>query len=224
MESLEISAKTAEEAIQLALEQLSAKREEVEVVVLKEGRSGVLGLGGEEATVRVTLLESAHEKEDDIANTARGILEKLLAGMGVSASVTLHIAPGVEGEAAPPITLDIEGDDLGILIGRRGQTLACLQYVVRLIVSHQTKRALPIIIDVENYRQRRYEALQNLARRIAEQVRDNDMPFALEPMPAYERRIMHITLVDHPKVTTRSIGEGEGRKVIIEPKGLHSMR
>ena len=219
MESLEVSAKSVEEAIQLALEQLGVSRKEVEVSVIKEGRSGILGLGGEEARVRVTLLVPT--SEDDIAQTAKEVLEKLLATMGVSASVVLHVEPSVEGEATAPITLNIEGDDLGILIGRLGQTLACLQYIVRLIVSHRMKMALPITIDVEGYKQRRYQSLQDLARRMAEQVKAENTPFTLKPMPAYERRIIHVTLVDHPDVTTHSIGEGEARKVVIEPKELH---
>ena len=156
----------------------------------------------------------------DIAEEAKCVLERLLAEMGVVASVTLQDKSPVEVEegAAAPIALDIKGDDLGILIGRRGQALSYLQYVVRLIVAHQTKTKVPIIIDVEGYKQRRYEALRALAIRLAEQVKVRGVPFSLEPMSAYERRIIHLTLAEHPDVTTQSIGEGEARKVVILPK------
>ncbi len=219
MENLEISAKTVEEATQQALEQLGVGREEVEVTVISEGKSGILGLGGEEAKISVRPLVPATVSESNVAETAKGILEALLAAMGVNASVMLRDKSLVEeGEETAPIAFDIEGDDLGILIGRRGQTLACLQYIVRLIVAHQLKTWVPIVIDVEEYKQRRNQALQALAYRMAERVKVSKMQFALEPMPAYERRIVHITLAEHPDVTTESIGEGEKRKVVILPK------
>ena len=157
------------------------------------------------------------EKENAVAEVAKDILEALLTMMGVTASIVPQASSIVESEeeATALIAFDIKGDDLGILIGRRGQTLACLQYIVRLIVGHRTKAWLPILIDVEGYKQRRYEALRTLALRIAEQVKAKGEPFTLEPMPAYERRIAHLTLADHPDVTTQSIGEGEARKVVI---------
>ena len=220
MESLEISGKTVEEAIQHALKQLGVSREEVEVTVIKKGRSGILGLGAEEARIRVRSLVKMSEEERDIAGVARGVLESLLTMMGVAASIVPQAKPFVGGEegATVPIALDIKGDDLGILIGRRGQTLSCLQYIVRLIVGHQTEAWVPIIVDVEGYKQRRYEALRALAWRIAEQVKAKGTPFTLEPMPAYERRIIHLALAGHHDVATQSIGEGEARKVVILPK------
>lgn len=218
MEAMEISAKTVEEAIQQALERLGVSREEVEVTVIQEGKAGILGLGGEEAKIRVTPLVPVPRKENDIAQRAKDVLEKLLASMGVVASVAVEVGPSEEGGTTGPITLDITGDDLGILIGRRGQTLASLQYIVRLILAHQTKTWLPVIIDVEGYKQRRYRSLQNLAWSLAEQVQTNKAPFTLESMPAYERRIIHLTLAEHARVTTYSIGIGEARKVVIAPK------
>ena len=220
MKSLEISGKTVEEAIQRALEQLNVSRERVEVTVVKEGKPGILGLGAEPAKIRVRSLVELPEKEGDIAEVVKRVLESLLTMMGVAASVVPQAKPFVEGEegVTAPITFDIKGEDLGILIGRRGQTLSCLQYIVRLIVGHQTEAWVPIIIDVEGYKQRRYEALRALAWRMAEEAKANGVPFTLEPMPAYERRIVHIALAEHPDVTTQSIGEGEARKVVILPK------
>jgi len=202
------------------LDQLGVSPEEVKVTILKEGRSGILGLGAEEARIRVEPLVSKEEK-DIVAEITKGVLEALLTRMGVVASVVSQFKPfgGEEEGAAAPIAFNIEGDDLGILIGRRGQTLSCLQHIVRLIVAHQTKAWVPIVIDVEGYKQRRYEALRVLAWRIAEQVKAKEMPFTLEPMSPYERRIIHLVLADDPDVITQSTGEGESRKVVILPKG-----
>jgi spoIIIJ-associated protein len=204
-----------DEAIQNALKKLGVSREKVEVTVLKEGRVGILGLGGEEARILVTPKE-----EDDMAEAARSVLETLLTVIGVSASIVPQVGPSGEEqeEAAALIAFDVKGEDLGILIGRRGQTLSCLQYIVRLIIAHQMKVRVPIIIDVEGYKQRRDEALRTLAWRIAEQVKDREIAFTLEPMPAYERRIIHLALADHSDITTQSVGEGEARRVVIQPK------
>ncbi len=218
MESLEISAKTVEEAIQRALEQLGVSREEVEVTVVKEGRTGILGLGADEAVVRVKPLTPL--PKDDTDEVAKRVLEKLLNLVGVEGSIVPQARPFVEEgeEAAASIAFDIKGDDLGILIGRRGQTLACLQYIVRLIVSHQTKTWASIVIDVEGYKQRRYRALQAFARWMAEQVKNKGAPFSCEPMSAYDRRIIHLALADYPGVITESTGQGEARRVVILPK------
>ena len=221
MESLEISAKTVEEAIQRALDQLGVSREEVEVTVVREGRTGILGLGAEEAVVRVKpLVPPAPKEESGIVETAEAILEKLLTLMGVAGSVVSQAQPIVEKgqEATASVALNIEGDDLGILIGRRGYTLSCLQYIVRLIVGQQTKIWVPIVIDVAGYKQRRYRTLQTFARNMAEQVKAREASLILEPMPADERRIIHLTLADHPDVITESIGQGEARRVVILPR------
>jgi len=168
----------------------------------------------------VTPLAVSPEEGRGIAQTAKDVLERLLTLMGVAGSVVPQAPPLVEGETeiSASVAFDVKGDDLGILIGRRGQTLASLQYIVRLMVGHQTKTHMPIVIDVEGYKQRRYQALQAFAQRMAEQVKAREAPFSLEPMPAYERRIIHLALADHPDVITQSIGEGEFRKVVILPK------
>ncbi len=216
MESLEVRGKTVEEAIQNALTQLGVSREEVEIAVIKEGKLGILGLGAEEAIVSVKPLRPVAKKAT--GEVATEVLKKLLALMEVSGSVTAETQPVLPGEeAGASIVLNVEGDDLGILIGRRGQTLTCLQHIVRLILGQQTKAWVPIVIDVEGYK-RRYQALQAFALRMAEQVSAQGTPFTLEPMPPYERRIIHITLAGHPNVVTESIGEGESRKVVILPK------
>ncbi len=162
------------------------------------------------------------ENKSYIAESAKNILETLLSLMGISASVALSAESPIESEeeATSSTILDISGEDLGILIGRRGQTLSSLQYIVRIVVGNQTQTRLPIIIDVEGYKRRRWEALQALALRMAEQVKVRGVPFTLEPMSAFERRIIHLALADHPDVTTESTGLGEARKVVILPKKL----
>jgi spoIIIJ-associated protein len=217
MEYREISARTVEEAIQLASEQLGVSPGDLKVTVLKEGKSGILGLGHEDALIRVETPSPAPGPEKNISEVARDTLEKLLGLLDVTTTIQSQEGRTGQGEVedTAPVSFDIRGDDLGILIGRRGTTLASLQYILRLIVGHQTRTWIPIVIDVEGYKQRRYGALQSLALRMAEQVKAKGSPFALEPMPPYERRIIHLTLADHPDVTTESIGEGDFRKVVI---------
>jgi spoIIIJ-associated protein len=217
MESLEMRGKTVEEAVQRALHQLGVSRDEVEVNVIREGKSGILGIGAEEAIIQVTPIP---KPKGDAAEVAREIVEHLLQLLGVTATIESQVLPVVaeEKEAAPAVALNIKGDDLGILIGRRGQTLASLQYIVRLLVGQQVKTWVPIVIDVEGYKQRRYQALESFARQMAERVKTKGAPFTLEPMPAYERRIVHMALANHADVITESIGQGETRKVVIRPK------
>jgi spoIIIJ-associated protein len=114
--------------------------------------------------------------------------------------------------------LNIEGEDLGILIGRRGETLAAIQYLLRLMVNHRMRRWVNLVVDVEGYKSRREEQLRSLALRMADRVAKSGRAVALEAMPPAERRIVHITLRDHPDVTTQSVGEGDHRKVTIIPK------
>ena len=210
MNELEVSGKTVNEAIQIALEKLGVSEDKVEVTVLKKGRSGVLGMGVEEAKIKVRLKLAAGEKADAV-EVAKEVLETLVKLMKITAEVSVLQAN--TGEL--PVTLNIEGEDLGVLIGRRGQALASLQHVVRLIVAEKLKVWVPINVDIAGYKKRRYESLQNLALRLAEQVKRDRRLIMLEPMPADERRIIHLTLADHPDVTTQSMGEGDMRKVAI---------
>jgi len=219
MESLEVSAKTVEEAIERGLRQLGLTREQVETVVLNKGRSGFLGMGAEEAVVRLTPLVPARG-ESDLPSTAKAALEEILSRMKLKAHVELRTdVQQEEGESGiPPIALEVDGEDLGILIGRRGETLAALQYILRLIVAHQEKARVPLTVDVEGYKQRRYGSLRELALRMAQQAVSTRQSRTLEPMPADERRIVHLALSVNPDVVTQSVGEGELRKVVIMPR------
>jgi spoIIIJ-associated protein len=170
------------------------------------------------ARVRVELIDPSGDQPADIARIAKGILEELLGKMDLEASVEiLPQTARTEGEEAP-IGFSVRGDDLGILIGRRGETLSALQMITTLIVGKRTKEWARIIVDVEGYRLRREEALRSLAQRIAERVRYSRAPFTLEAMPPNERRIVHMALQDSPYVSTESHGEGEDRRITISPR------
>jgi spoIIIJ-associated protein len=209
-----------EEATKKALTQLNVGLDEIEITVLSEGKSGILGLGSEDARIKVKLLQPAKNENSEEINAARNVLENLLARMGIQATVNIETAKmaTLGEEEVQPLVFNVVGDDLGILIGRRGQTIDALQYLVRLITSRQIGSKIPIIIDVENYKQRRYEDLRVLALNVAAQVKVRRASFRLEPMPAFERRIIHLTLANDPDITTESIGEGEARKVVVLPK------
>ena len=164
------------------------------------------------------------EDYDSIYEAAREILQKLLELMDIEASINVsHEFTATDDERnTTSVGLNIEGEDLGILIGRRGQTMASLQHIVRLIISHQKQVKIPVVIDVEGYKERRCEGLRALANRLAEQVTTRKTPFTMEPMSAFERRIIHLALVDNPDVFTESTGIGESRKVVIAPKKIQA--
>jgi spoIIIJ-associated protein len=223
--SVEVSGRSIDEAIERALEELGADLDEVETQVLAEGSRGLLGLGAEEARVRVTLLESADAwgeesaeeagvAREEIAEISLDVLRSLLRHMGIQATVLVREPAD---NRALPVVLDVEGDDLGILIGRQGETLRDLQYVTRLIVSRKLQRWVNVLVDVGGYKKRRERVLTELAERMAERVASEGRPLTLEPMPPHERRIVHMALRDHDSVTTESTGEGRRRKVVILP-------
>jgi spoIIIJ-associated protein len=162
------------------------------------------------------------ESQQQIYDTAKDVLENLLSLMGLTGRVIQsdEFTTTDDNGELTSIGLNIEGEDLGILIGRRGQTMVSLQYIVRIIITHKLQVQMPIVLDVEGYKQRRCEGLRTLANRLAEQVKNQKTPFTMEPMSAFERRIIHITLADHPDVITESIGIGDARKVVITPKTL----
>jgi len=214
--SVEVTGKSVDEAIEKALEQLEADRDRVQIQILAEGSRGVLGLGAEKARVRVTLSEEeSAPPEMDVAQLALETLRNLLRYMGIQAEVVVQEASGDE---SLPVVLEVKGDNLGILIGRQGETLRDLQYITRLIVSRKLQRWANVVVDVEGYKRRRQRTLTELAERMAKRVVTDGRPMTLEPMPAHERRIVHMALRDHQSVSTESTGEGSRRKVVIAPK------
>lgn len=168
-------------------------------------------------TILAALKPATESELDDDARVGLATLEELLAKMQISAQVTVYRAQTTEGEEAPWV-LQIRGRDLGVLIGRRGETLAALQYITRLIASRELQRRINIVLDVEGYKSRREEMLRRLAKRMADQAIQTGRTVVLEPMPPYERRIVHLALRDDPQVSTESIGEGDHRKVTIIPR------
>ena len=204
---VELSAKNVEEAIELALKELGADREEVAIEVLREGRPGFFGIGGEDARVRVTRLSPS----ENLASQAIEAVNKVLSHLKVSAVATIRSSG--EGETGPII--DIDGEDSGLLIGKRGETLNAFQFLVNLVLNQKSQRHPTVVIDVEQYKERRSRALESLASRVAERVVASGRPITLEPMPAVERRVIHMALANHPYVTTESSGEGQGRKITV---------
>lgn len=248
MESVEVSARSVEEAIAEALRRLGMMREQVEVAVISEGSRGILGLGAEEARVRVWAREAVGrvpeegppgfqgevlpaepvakgqgetEPPGEVGAIAREVVAELLRSLEVKASAAIRQPEAQEAQLSPgqrPVIIDVSGEDLGILIGRRGETLDALQYITNLIVNRKTRRRVKIIVDVESYRRRREASLRGLAARMADRVRASRQAVTLEAMPAHERRLVHLSLQDDPDVYTQSVGEGEGRKVVISPR------
>ena len=210
MEEIEIAAATVEQAIRQAEAQLGLSRDQFEVEVVRREVTGILGVGSKEALIRVTSLASACPGTaiKDVIQVVTEVLHTLLGLLDITGKVEVL-------SEEIPLVLNIEGDDLGILIGRRGQTLASLEHITKLMVAGRLKAWLPLRVDVGGYKKRRHDSLQRLALYLAEQVRSRHRAITMEPMPADERRIVHLTLADNPEVTTHSIGEGESRKVVI---------
>ena len=213
MEERVMQGKTVEEAIELGLKELDVDREEAEVEILSRGRPGFLGIGSEPARVRVRKLGPSQ----GAATKVLEVVNRVLAGTGAETLATIRSA--YDDDSGGPI-IDITGDDSGLLIGRRGETLRAFQFLVNLIARRALDDdSLRVILDVERYRERRNNSLKELALRVADRVIANGRAISLEPMPAAERRIIHITLADHPQVSTQSSGYGDSRNVTIAPKG-----
>ena len=208
MQQIETEAKTAEEAIEIALRELGVERNEVEIDIVSRGKAGILGIRSEPARVRVTVLEQT----PDVVRIVTDVLENLISKLGVDVVVSLT---QVHNEDLDGPVFEIEGDDAGLLIGRRGETLRALQFLVKFIVSRQLEDRVNLMIDVEGYQQRRYDSLASLAQRVGQRVANTGTSITLEPMPPNERRAVHVALTDHPTVTTESTGVGQDRQVVV---------
>ncbi|MBP7091958.1 MAG: Jag N-terminal domain-containing protein [Anaerolineaceae bacterium] len=247
--TLEIIAPTTEEAVERGLEQLGLTEDMVEIEVLDGGSRGLLGLGGRQSRVRLTVksfetLIDEHEpvftgdadseeitlepssvhaidladlSEEDQQNvkSVRSVVIELLERMRMKAEVSARYIEPQDEKDQRVVLVDVEGKDLSILIGRRSETLNALQYITGLIVSKELGRWVPLLIDIQGYRSRRERQLRQLGRRMADQAVQTGRKQTLEPMPANERRIIHLELRDHPQVFTESVGEEPYRKVTI---------
>jgi spoIIIJ-associated protein len=212
MKSIESTGKTLDDAIENGLARLGVPREAVTVEVLSEGNRGFLGiLGSKDAKVRLTLRINKSQRAQDI-------LISILEHMNIKSKVSVVS----KGET---IQLDVVGENLGLIIGKRGETLDALQYLVNLILSREISQLddedrVRVIIDVEGYRARREETLKRLAQKLAERALREGKNLALEPMSAYERRIIHLALRNYAQIATYSEGEEPYRKVIISPRRI----
>ncbi len=235
--SLEVIAPNVEEAITRGANELGLPPEAFDVEVIDEGGRGFLGLGNRQVRVRLTIRasasqpmqeaqtpqmpsESAPQVEEDDAEVIRiagETVTELLQRMGIRGDVETSWGEADEEGRIRPLLVDIHGDDLNVLIGRRGKTLYALQYITRLILGKELKRPVAVVIDVEGYRARKEKQLRQLARRMSQQALETGRTMSLEPMAPNERRIIHIELRDDPNVNTVSVGEGDRRKVTIVP-------
>jgi len=198
-------AKTVDEALRLALEELGIDKEHAQVEVINEGNKGILGfIGNRNAVVRVTEL---FNMEDTIQTFLKPIFDK----MGISAEMDIEYRED-------SILIKLSGDNIGIVIGRRGETLDALQYLLSLVINKNTEQYTRVVLDVADYRSKREETLQRLARRVADKVAKTRRSITLEPMNPYERRIIHSTLQEYKNIDTQSIGEEPNRKVVIRFK------
>jgi spoIIIJ-associated protein len=212
MEMREVSAKTVEEAIEVARRELDASREEVEIEILTRGKPGFLGIGSVQARVRAKRIPP----ELRSASAAIEIVNKLLTAAGTDTTANLRSAH--DPKTGGPI-VDIMGDDSGLLIGRRGETLRALQFLVNIMVRKRVgDETVRIFLDIERYLERRYTSLEAMAKRVADKVASSGRAIVLEPMPPSERRVVHMALADHTKVETISEGIGETRRVTVSPR------
>ncbi len=258
--TLEKIAPNVDEAIAQGLTELGLEKDAVDVEVLDEGSRGLLGIGGRQARVRLTLksvgsapdasetgqtektaqaqpivppaavkapVTEQEEQEaledgfnvldENLLFISRQTVAELLEKMKIQARIEVRAGdPDEEGQR--PVLVDIRGSDLGILIGRRAEILNAMQYIVNLIVSKQVEHWVQVVVDVEGYRARRERQLRQMANRMADQAIKTGRRQVLEPMPASERRVVHLELRDHPRVSTQSIGDEPARKVTIVPK------
>ena len=205
MKQVTATGQSVEEAVESALAQLQTTRERVNIEVLNEGKKGLFGIfGSRKAEVVVTLVPDPVEE-------AKQFLQKVCEDMGLDVKVDVK----VDGKN---VTFDLSGDKIALLIGKRGQTLNSLQYLVQLVANRHSKQYLTVILDAEDYRRRRNDTLIQLAERMAQKVLKTRKEVALEPMPSYERKVIHTALMKIDKVETYSSGKDPYRHLVITLK------
>lgn len=203
MEFIEVSAKTVNDAITEACQKLTVTSDKLEYEVIEEGSSGFLGIGSKPAVIKARIKSS-------VEDSAKDFLKDIFAAMDMTVVVDVKYD-----ENDNSMNVDLSGDDMGVLIGKRGQTLDSLQYLVSLVVNKNTENYIRVKVDTENYRQRRKETLENLAKNISYKVKRTKRPVSLEPMNPYERRIIHSALQNDRYVTTYSEGDEPFRHVVV---------
>jgi len=206
MDYIEITAKTVDDAITEACQKLSVTSDKLDYVVVEEGSAGFLGLGSKPAVIKAKVKGS-------IEDIAKNFLKEVFGAMEMTVVIDVKYD-----ENDKSMDVNLSGDDMGVLIGKRGQTLDSLQYLVSLVVNKDAEDYIRVKLDTENYRERRKETLENLAKNISYKVKRTKRPVSLEPMNPYERRIIHSALQSDKYVTTHSEGEEPFRRVIVTLK------
>ena len=206
MDFIEISAKTVDDAITEACQKLSVTSNKLEYEVIEEGSAGFLGIGAKPAVIKAKVKSSVQ----DVAKT---FLNDVFEAMNLTVVITIKYD-----ELDNLMDIDLSGDEMGVLIGKRGQTLDSLQYLTSLVVNKDVENYIRVKVDTENYRKRRKDTLENLAKNIAFKVKRTKRPESLEPMNPYERRIIHSALQNDRYVTTHSEGDEPFRRVVVTLK------
>ncbi len=201
MKTIEMVGKTVDDAVNAALAELNAKKEDVDVEVLEEGSKGFLGMGSKDAKVRVSLKCTPQNKAVDF-----------LSGLFDVWGLNVRISTELDGDV---LKVELEGDDMGVVIGKRGETLDALQHLTSLNVNTGDGDFVKVSLDTEGYREKRVKTLESLAAKLASKVAKTRHNVTLEPMNSYERRIIHASLQDNEFVTTYSVGQSPNRKVVI---------
>ena len=203
MDFIEVSAKNVDDAITEASIQLGTTSDNIEYEVVEKGSTGFLGIGSKNAVIKA-------RKKFSLEGNVRNFLDSVFAAMNMEVEVLIKID-----EEEHSIDVELKGDDMGILIGKRGQTLDSLQYLTNRVANKMQDGYVRVKLDTEDYRRRRKETLENLAKNIASKVKRTRRTVALEPMNPYERRIIHSALQSDPAVSTHSEGEEPYRKVVV---------
>ena len=203
MDFIEFSAKTVNDAITEACQKFVVTSDKLEYEIIEEGSSGFLGIGSKPAVIKAKVKSSVQDK-------AKDFLKSVFEAMNLVVVVDIQYD-----ELNNTMNIDLSGDEMGVLIGKRGQTLDSLQYLVSLVVNKDIEDYIHVKVDTENYRQRRKETLENLAKNISYKVKRTKRPVSLEPMNPYERRIIHSALQNDKYVTTHSEGDEPFRHVVV---------
>ena len=207
MDMIEVSAKTVSDAITEACQKLGVTSDKLDYEVVEEGSSGFLGIGAKAAVIKASVIKSSVEE------VARVFLNDVFQAMNMEVVIAIKY-----NEEEKSMDIELSGNEMGVLIGKRGQTLDSLQYLVSLVVNKESEEYIHVKVDTENYRQRRKETLENLAKNIAYKVKRTKRSVSLEPMNPYERRIIHSALQNDKYVTTHSEGEEPFRRVVVTLK------
>jgi len=208
MEYQEFEGKTTEEAIELACAHFDLPQEKLDIEIVSVGSPGLFGLGGRKARIRAALREGGAV---DLLPQAKGILEQMLELMGKEATVEGNM------DEDERVSLQIDAEDAGLLIGKQGQTLEALQYLLTKMVAKKTRRKVRVVIDIESYRARHQESLTQLALKSGEKAKRTGKPITLNPMNPHDRRIVHLALQGDKELKTMSRGEGLYKKVVVYP-------